>query len=197
MGSIKTGYLSNNFKVDLYLSAIRSVQTSDDFTSDISRTEAGLGFLFFVYKDWFAVTRSDLLQSSEQKLNLRAITKGGIGNYVVKNKRMNLGLAGVAAWNFEDYYDDAFSDRNSVEAFAALEYNIFDLGDLDLLAQGIAYPSLSEKGRFRTDFSFNLKYEFQFDFFIKLGFTLNYDNQPTEGASESDYIFQTTLGWEL
>ena len=43
----------------------------------------------------------------------------------------------------------------------------------------------------------NLKYEFPLDFFINLGFTLNYDNQPVEDASETDYVLQTTFGWEL
>ena len=35
------------------------------------------------------------------------------------------------------------------------------------------------------------------DIFIKLNYTLNYDNQPAIGATERDYVFQTTLGWEL
>ena len=61
-----------------------------------------------------------------------------------------------AAWNYEDYNDPVITDRNSAEAFAALEYMIFNLG-----------------------------------------FTLNYDNQPAEGATENDYVFQTTIGWEL
>ncbi len=129
-----------------------------------------MGFLLFVVKDWFAVARANLLQSSEQQLNLRAITKGGVGNYVVKTNRMNLGLAGWVQPGTMRII--AISQRmagNSAEAFVALEYNIFNLGDLDLLTKVIAYPSLTESGRFRTDFSFNIKYEFKRDFFINLG----------------------------
>jgi len=33
--------------------------------------------------------------------------------------------------------------------------------------------------------------------YVKLGYTLNYDSQPVEGASKNDYVFQTTFGWEL
>jgi hypothetical protein len=61
----------------------------------------------------------------------------------------------------------------------------------------VAYPGITEWGRVRTDFNFDLKYEFVFDFFVNLGFTLNFDNQPVEGADKVDYIFQTTVGWEL
>jgi putative salt-induced outer membrane protein YdiY len=176
---------------------VRTIQTPDSTTIRTERTEGGLGFRFFIYRDWFALVATDLLQSTEQKLNLRSLTKGGIGNYIVNTNRMYFVLAGGAAWNYEDYNDPTISDRNSAEAFATVEYNIFDIGDLDLKTTLIGYPSLTESGRFRSDFSFDLKYEFPLDFFINLGFTLNYDNQPVEGASETDYVLQTTFGWEL
>ena len=196
-GNLKTGYTSSKFKSDLSIGAIRTFQEDEEYTSRTSRTDAGLGFLFFVVKDWFAVARTDLLQSSEQQLNLRAITKGGIGNFVLKTNRMNLGLAGGAAWNYENYSESTANDKNSAEAFVALEYNIFDIGDLDLLTKLVAYPSLTESKRFRSDFSIDLKYEFKRDFFINLGLDVNYDNQPAEGSSPFDYVFQTTFGWEL
>lgn len=194
---INAGYLSNKIAVDMYFNAVRSIQTPDSTTIRTERTEGGLGFRFFIYKDWFALVGSDLLQSTEQKLSLRALTKGGMGNYMVNTNRMYFVLAGGAAWNYEDYSDPTISDRNSAEAFAFVEYNIFDIGDLDLKTSLIGYPSLTESGRFRSDFSFDLKYEFPLDFFINLGFTLNYDNKPVEGASETDYVLQTTFGWEL
>jgi len=197
IGNLETGYVSSEFKSDLNFSMIRTFQENDENTSRTSRTTGGLGFLIFVVKDWFAVARANLLQSSEQQLNLRAITQGGMGNYVVKTNRMNLGLAGGVAWIYEDYSNLTANGGNSVEAFAALEYNIFDLGDLDLLTKVSAYPSLTESGRFRTDFSFNIKYEFKRDFFINLGLTGNYDNQPAAGSPPTDYVLQTTFGWEL
>jgi hypothetical protein len=196
-GNLQSGYMSSTFASDLHAKVIRTIQTVDDVSAEVRRTEGGLGFSFFIFKDWFAVVRSDLLQSSEQKLNIRALTKGGSGYYVLKNNRMNLGCAAGIAWNYEDYNDPAARDRNSVEAFVAAEYLIFNLGDLDLLTKVITYPSLTEKNRFRTDFDFKLEYEFDFDLFISLGFTLNYDNQPVEGASGSDYVLETTIGWEL
>ena len=43
----------------------------------------------------------------------------------------------------------------------------------------------------------DLKYDLPKDLYIRMGLTLNYDNQPVEGATDTDYVFQTTLGWEL
>ena len=74
---------------------------------------------------------------------------------------------------------------------------MFNMGDLSLLTSLYVFPSLTESGRIRSDFKFDLKYDLPLDIYIGVGYTLNYDNQPVEGASESDYVFQTTVGWEL
>lgn len=194
---LNAGYMSSTIGVSMYFSAVRSVQTPDSVTISTKRTEGGLGFRFFIIRDWFAMVNADFLQSSEQKLDLRSLTSGGIGNYVVNTNRMYFVIVGGAAWNYEDYNDITISDRSSVEAFAGLEYNIFDIGDLDLKTSVYGYPSITEKGRFRTDFNFDLKYEFPLDFFVNLGFTYNLDTKPVEGASGTDYVLQTTFGWEL
>jgi len=195
-GNFDLGYLSEKTKYNLYFGMIRSFQESDDFTSTITRTNGGFIYRRFIVRDWFMLLNADLLESSEQKLAMRSNIKGGVGYYLVKNLKMNLGLAGGLAWTYEDYIDLVNDSRNSAEAFVAAEFIIFDLGDLELGTKCFAYPSLTEAGRFRTDFNINVKYDFPLDFFIKLNYTLNYDNQPAIGAPKSDYVFQTTLGWE-
>jgi len=194
---LNAGYMSSKVGVNIYFSAVRSVQTPDSVSISTKRTEGGLGFRFFIIRDWFALINADFLQSTEQKLDLRSLTSGGIGNYIVNTNQMYFVIAGGAAWNYEDYNDITISDRSSIEAFAGVEYNIFDIGDLDLKTSVYGYPSLTETGRIRTDFNFDLKYEFPLDFFINLGFTFNYDSKPVEGASDTDYVLQTTFGWEL
>jgi hypothetical protein len=41
-----------------------------------------------------------------------------------------------------------------------------------------------------------MKYDLPLDFYVKTGITLNYDNQPTVGASDSDYYWKLAFGWE-
>ena len=60
----------------------------------------------------------------------------------------------------------------------------------------MSYLSLTESGRFRFDFKFDLKYDLPLDLYIKIGTTVNYDNQPITGASELDYGVQTGISWE-
>jgi hypothetical protein len=59
------------------------------------------------------------------------------------------------------------------------------------------YPGFTEKGRLRADFKTDLKYDLPLDFYIKVGFTWNFDNQPATGSSEYDYVMQTGIGWSL
>jgi hypothetical protein len=71
------------------------------------------------------------------------------------------------------------------------------MGDLNLLTNISAFPSLTEKDRIRLDWKFDIKYDLPLDFYIGLGTTVNYDNSPAVGTSEVDYIFQTVAGWKL
>lgn len=75
--------------------------------------------------------------------------------------------------------------------------NIYDVEDFDLNTDLKFYPSLSEKGRIRTDYNLTLKYDLPLDFYIKLGFSLNYDNKPAISGNEVDYIFTSGFGWEF
>lgn len=204
-GNINLGYMSNTVAVSLYGSMVNSFaeeKVNDSLTKKIEtfRWDAGAGINFFIIRDWFALLKNDLLHSSEQQLNLRSVTKGGFGNYIVNNQRMYFLVVAGGAWNYEDYMNPDSTQtnpRNSGEAFLGAEYRIFDIGDLKFTTSIYGYPSLTEQGRFRTDFVFDINYEFGFDLFFGIGFTLNYDNKPAQGSDPTDYVLQTTIGWEL
>jgi hypothetical protein len=191
------GYLANTFSTDLYFNTIRNIQNVEGGQSSTIRTEGGANLNVFLIRDWYVLIASDLLQSDEQKIQLRANSKLGIGTYLVNNYKLFFRVTAGGAWNYEEFTSTDDRLRNSFEAFALTEFNIFNIGDLDFLVTAVAYPSVTEKGRFRSDISMNLKYELPLDFFFDIGFTFNYDNQPTQDASETDYIIQTTFGWDF
>ena len=74
---------------------------------------------------------------------------------------------------------------------------MFDFDDLSLKTGIDFFPSLSEQGRLRIDYDITLKYDLPLDFYIKLGYTLNYDNQPATNTSEVDYVFSSGFGWKF
>ena len=172
-----------------------TVFSSQDSVSDTRRMDSNVNFKVFLPKDWYTFISNDFLQNDEQKLKLRSTTKLGIGNYLVHTNSSYLGIFGGAALNNEKFTENANPDRQSTEVFAGLELNLFDIGDLSLLTNTIVFPSLSEDGRVRVDFKFDVKYDLPLDLYIKVGTTVNYDNQPIAGAGDLDYVFQTGIGW--
>jgi hypothetical protein len=188
------GYLTDNWSADGSLDAVRSAQ---DSIASTRRTDASVGFNYFTGKKWFLLISATFLQNDEQKLKLRTTPKTGIGNYVIQTNYLYLGVYGGVAWNNETYTDPMIPNRSDVEANIGAELNMFDMGDLNLLTTLSVYKSINEGNRKRADFKFDIKYDLPLDFFIKLGYTLNYDSQPVKGASNNDYVFQTTFGWAL
>jgi len=188
------GYMADAWLTSAYFNAVISEQ--DDVTPT-KRKEGGLGFQYFLPADWFATVSYSFLQNDEQKLKLRSTALLGAGNYIVRNNFMYFSAAAGAAFNNENYTDPTLASRQSTEGFASLELNMFNMGDLSLLTSLYVFPSLTESGRIRSDFKFDLKYDLPLDIYFGVAYTLNYDNKPVEGASESDYVFQTSVGWEL
>lgn len=173
---------------------VRSNQDSVDATS---RVDASVGLKYFMKKDWFYSLSGDFLSNDEQKLQLRSTVKSGLGKYIVHSNSMYFGGGFGLAFNNEKFTDINNTNRNSLEAYVGLALDIFDVKDFNLNTNLTFYPSLTESGRYRADYNLNLKYDLPLDFFIKLGLTYNYDSKPVEGASVSDYVFQSTFGWEF
>jgi hypothetical protein len=156
-------------------------KSSQDDAVDIRRKDGGINFNYFLPKDWYIPISVTYLSNTEQKIDLPLLGKVGIGKYVIHKNDAYWGSPPARMFNYEDF-DDETSDRTSWESFIGTELNLFDIGDLTLFTRAIAYPSLTESGRLRADFTFDMKYDLPYDFFVQLGLTYNYDNRPVEGA---------------
>jgi hypothetical protein len=179
--------------------------------SDIQRNDGGLGYRYFLPKDWNIGADLTFLSNTEQSLNLRVTGKLGAGNFIRRTNSMYWNVYGGVAYTSETFApvtdpEDGTtitaSDRNSMEGFIGTELNLYDIGDLSLLTNIVVYPTIIsdesvESGRVRTDFRFDAKHDDVFinDFYIRAGFTMNYDNRPAQAGREVDYIFTTGLGW--
>ena len=198
----RIGYLSDLWSLNLYYNTLFSKQ---DETEDIKRDDYGVGYRYFLPKDWYLSADLDFLSNTEQSLDLRTNGKLGAGNYLVHSNRAYWGVGAGASFNNETFSftdvngSDSSSTNQSFEAYLGTEINLYDIGDLNLLTGATVFPSLTEPGRVRLDFNFDAKYDDLFidDFYIRAGVTLNYDNQPPVAGKEIDYVFTTGFGWEL
>jgi len=129
-------------------------------------------------------------------LKLRSTTNLSFGHLFINSYRTYWATGIGLAYNYESFTTDEPNEK-SLEGLISTELNLFAYEDLSLLTSLRKYPSFTVSGRIRSDFKFDLKYDLPLDFFVKLGFTHNFDNKPVTGASSIDYIIQTTFGWEL
>jgi hypothetical protein len=189
------GYYAKRWNIDASYNTLYSTQ---DNTEKIERQDGGLVYKYFLPNDWYPMASINFLSTTEQKLALRATTLLGFGKYIINTNVSYWGFIAGVNNNNERFTDDSIADRNSWEGVIGSELNLYDIGDLNLLTKLNAYPSFTESGRWRADFDFNARYEMPFDddFYIKLGVTLNYDNQPVDGASDLDYVLHTGFGWQ-
>ena len=175
--------------------SLYNLSSSQDDVDDIKRTEADLSFSYLLPYKLYGIATVSYLSNTEQNIDARINGQLGAGRFLVQNNDLDWGIKLGANRNIERYSSET-DDRESWEGFLGTDVNVFDLGDLDLLLSVMAYPGITESGRWRADTKFDVKYEFPMDFFIKMGFSLNYDNQPAEGASETDYVFNISVGWD-
>lgn len=208
-GNLRMGYVADRWSSEMYFN---SLITTQDEVKTIKRNDAGLGFRYFLPKDWNVAADINLLSNTEQSIKLRSTAKLGVGNYLKHTNSSYWSVFGGMAYNSETFStfidpDDGTitspPSRSSMEGFLGTQLNLYDIGDLSLFTNLIVYPTIVsdenvESGRVRLDFRFDAKYDDIFieDFYIRAGFTLNYDNRPVESGKEVDYIFTTGFGWE-
>lgn len=178
------------------------LNSSQDSTESIKRRDYGATFQYFPKKKWYIYANMNWFSNTEQAIELRYSAKIGAGRNLIQNNRATWGfLLGLQPLN-EQFSDGTTPDNQSTELFLGSEWNLFDTGDLSFLGSIFAYPSLTEEDditgerRFRTDFTFDIKYNLPYDLYIKTGLTLNYDNEAVAG-NDTDYVWNLGFGWEL
>jgi hypothetical protein len=115
---------------------------------------------------------------------------------LILSNKLSWGLNAGLNYNIENYSDGTVN-KESTELYLGTQFLMFDFEDLDLNTNINLFPSLSEQGRWRIDYSLDIKYDLPWDFYIKTGLQFNYDNQAALSGSDFDYIFTTGFGWKF
>lgn len=147
-------------------------------------------------KQWYISADVSYLQSTEQGIKNRISPTAGVGRLLVVSNKLYWIIGTGLTYNIEDFFDSQLNKR-STEMQLLTQFDMFNFENINFSTKVVGYPSLSEKGRFRVDYNFVLKYDLPFDFYIKAEFTLNYDNQPAVVGNFADYVFSSGFGWEL
>jgi hypothetical protein len=144
------------------------------------------------YRNYFG----SMEQNDQLGIDLRTLIGAGYGWVPISTGRnwFTWGI-GLAA-NVEKPFDSTDSDAN-LEAVGSVRYQYYKHSiperTLDLYFQ--VYPSITQWGRIRADFTADAKWEIVRDFFIGMELYTSFDGEPAalEG-SEIDYGIRTTVG---
>ena len=122
-------YLTDDWSLE---GNVESLFNSRQDVEDTKRSEFGTNFRYFLTDRWFSVTFGNFLQSDELQLDLRSTIGGAVGRYLIRNNRWLLSVNGGGAWTNENFEDPSESNKNSGEALGAIEFNAFNIGDLNI-----------------------------------------------------------------
>ena len=184
----------------------RKIMSNLNLVSNRSKTESGTDNVnqyinFSVFRilkgNWFAGASTSAEQNSELGLDLRILLGADAGKYVVQNNLHQLLLGGGIQTTREWRADS--ETKNFLEGKLGAQYKIFKFQHpkIDVSSSIIVYPGLSNWGRIRSDINANASLELFKDFFFGLDFYYKFDNRPAEGASKSDWGFNTSIGYTL
>jgi len=178
-------------------SSINILDSQQDSVARTRRIDSDISVKIKVRREFFASLSAKYQQNEEQLLDLRSSYQLGLGKFILNSNSAFIQFTLGSAFTSESYFDAENTETKSVEGFLTLEADLFDIGDLSFYTKASAYPSISDRGRFRAELIFNIKYDLPFDFYTKVGLNYNYQNEVVENALKTDYVFQVTFGWEF
>jgi hypothetical protein len=127
----------------------------------------------------------------------RRVTGGGaFGRYLRKTNLNWLNYYAGAIGNIERSVGG--EDTTSVEAVLGSQWRYFQYAAPERVLDTTLsiFPSLTESGRWRSDFRTTFKLELLSDLFWTMEFYATYDSKPIDaGAEKSDYGIITGFGW--
>jgi hypothetical protein len=134
--------------------------------------------------------------NDELGLLLRTTLGAGYGGFMIQNSLHELAWMVGSNISREDYSDEP--EKVNLEAVLGLNYDLYRFSPLsaDIGASLVAYPSLTEAGRLRSEGKLYTRYEIVKDLYWEINLYGSADSEPGETAkSKYDYGIVTSLGY--
>ena len=138
--------------------SLNYLSSNRDDVAETKRLDAKVNLQRIMQKNWFISGSLAFLSNTEQALDGRITPSLGVGRLPVSTNKLYLAVSAGLTINIEDFVDDSLN-KTSAEAFFDTSFNMYDFEDIDLITGIRLYPSLTESGRFRTDYDLTLKYD--------------------------------------
>ncbi len=156
-----------------------------------------LGYRYQPEGRWYGLGFFSFQRNQELGIDARGVLGAGAGRTLFQSSQGQLSVNGGLDLNVED---SGTEQDSSLEAFAAIEYSLFKYSGLqsNLVMSAVAFPNLSESGRFRWQVDATWRQQIFNNMFWDWSLYASGDNDPPASAnSESDYGIVTSLGWSF
>jgi Protein of unknown function, DUF481 len=191
--------LSSSFRRPKYTTMLEahSQFSGEPGTEKTERHELEILATRFLARKWDAVFLSGFLHDNQQELDLRTTVGGGILRSLYESNRTLFYSIGGVIYNNENYFPEAQSDRNNIEALGALGFSTYRFRGSSFNTLVSFFVSLSDPGRVRVDSDFNWKWDIVSDLYLRITFLDNYDNRPPETGINHNLNITSTIGWSF
>ncbi|MGD9590241.1 MAG: YdiY family protein [Pyrinomonadaceae bacterium] len=179
-------------KISVYANAVQASNS----TTGVSVTTAkalwfGGRYDYNINKKIFVYGSGDFEIDSPQLLDLRMVYGGGLGYRAIKNERTQLDLFGGAAYNRE-YFQTGLK-RSSAELTVGNELKHKLNERMKVSQRFVAYPNVSEFGRFRAQFDASLLTDINGWLGWHITVADRFNSDPVLGAEKNDLLLSTGL----
>lgn len=184
------------WQIDLDAETYYQSQTAKGQTEVVeertSRNSLTLTGRRFIDGRWAVATSFQGETNEELSLDYRGLASLGPRYNIIRNQGLEFHVGLSAVFNRERFADEAA--EKSGEAKAAVGFDMFDVGDLDVYLALEGYQSM-KSGRQRANLNGRVAWEIIDDFTIGVSALERYDSQPGEDAQKRDFQYSLTVGW--
>ena len=177
--------------------SLRSTITEQADGTDQHRSQLQFAHQYALPNNRFKALLGNLETNESLGLDFRLYLGGVYGNYLVRRSSGWLSVAYGLIGTQEEFSDG--TNQTGLEGVGNMTIEYFRFADPErsLTSKFTIFPSVTESGRLRTDFRTTFKLEFIKDLYWSMEAYYQSDNEPSQGAAESDYGITTSLGWSL
>jgi len=189
---------SNRYRTERNLveTGFSSTYTKGEESPDTKRrASVDAAFTRILRRGVNASVSAKIERNDELDVKKRVLEKVMVGNQFVATNQILLAASVGLARNAEQSYSVAESNE-SLEGVIDVGFSVFQYDHPETAVDVTldVYPSVTESGRYRIDFSSLIRREIIVDFFFDVDFYVNYDNKPPSGGDPtSDYGITTSL----
>jgi hypothetical protein len=174
--------------------------TSQKETSDTNETTVKTAYFHQLRRsDWYGGAIANFLSSSEQEIALQSTLGAAVANRVIFTNKTNLNLIGGLGYTVQRNSKGSMSNgpTHSLDSAFAVQYSTFRFDSTTFDTTVWVYPSLTSPGRVRMTLNQDVYYKFLGDFYFRMSFYDNYDNQPVVGAPSNNLGVSSSIGWSF